>query len=340
MHITKLNQNQSLRAGIVFLNMLGIQVVPQPIYVEDKVAYPLLFGNKQSGYMTLNEQIGKVSMEIDNDEIYLTSHYDIPTVSGMKDEESGFRGIVFVDWSSIIGFTIQRKSDEAIFSGTMRLNSSADKEFGKKCSMHADMEISNSNLGNYTLKLYNDGYNFLYYNKNDKDQEELGVRYIQERIYHDISTDFDENDEWQTRNIAGATMLNYGKQIRKYNALQKIINGHIEDIRFDEDVIDTLDKENQLSTLIQLGNEARSMAPKMARRIQDIRKDLKIGHISLLDALLETTFRNKELISATFGYTPHNVAWQNGTNSLKDAYFGDYSTTFSSLQSGESELIK
>ncbi len=340
MYITKLNQNQGLRAGIVFLNMLGIQVVPQPIYTENKVAYPLLFNNKQSGYITLKEQIGEVSMEIDNDEIYLTSHYEIPTVSGMKDEESGFRGIVFVDWSSIIGFTMQRKSDGSIMSGTMQLNSSADKEFGKKCSMHADMEVRNSNLGNYILKLYNNGYNFLYHNKNESEEQQLGVRYIQERIYHDVCTDFDEEGEWQTRNIAGATMIHYGKQIRKYNAIQKIINGHIEDIKFDEDMIDTLVKEDQLACLIQLGNEARSMAPKLAQTIQDIRKDLKIGNISLLDSLLETTFRNKELINATFGYMPHNIAWQNGTNSLKDAYFGDYSTIFSALQSGESELIK
>lgn len=340
MHITKLNQNQSLRAGIVFLNMFGIHVVPQPIYTENQVSYPLLFNNKQSGYITLKEQIGEVSMEIDNDEIYLTSHYEIPTVSGMKDEESGFRGIVFVDWSSIIGFTMQRKTDGAIMSGTMHLNSSADKEFGKKCSMHADLEVKNSNLGDYILKLYNNGYNFLYHNKKENEEQELGVRYIQERIYHDVCTDFDGNGEWQTRNIAGATLIHYGKQIRKYNALQKIINDQIEDIKFDEDYIDTLDKENQLDCLIQLGNEARSIAPNLAQTIQDIRKDLKIGHIYLLDSLLETTFRNKELINATFGYMPHNIVWQNGTNSLKDAYFGDYSTTFSALQSSENDLVK
>lgn len=338
MYITKLNQNQSLRAGVVFLNMFGIQVIPQPIYTENKESYPLLFNNKQSGYMTLKEQIGQVSMEIDNDEIYLTSHYDIPTVSGMEDQESVFKGIVFVDWASNIGFTMQRKADEAIISGTMCLNSSADKEFGKECSMHADIEVSNSNLGKYKLKLFNDGYNFLYYNKNEREEQELAVRYMQDSIYHNISTDFDKKGDWQTRNIAGAIKIYSGKQIRKYNAIHKKINGNIENTKFDEEIIDILDRENYFDSLIQLGNEARSMAPKMAQTIQDIRKDLKIGNISFLDSLIETTFENKELINATFGYMPHSIVWQNGTNSLKEAYFGDYSTTFSSLPSGEASL--
>lgn len=339
MYITKLNQNQGLRAGIVFLNMLGIQVVPQPIFAENKVAYPLLFNNKQSGYITLKEQIGEVSMEIDSDEIYLTSHYEIPTVSGMKDEESGFRGIVFVDWSSIIGFTMQRKSDGAIISGTMHLNSSADKEFGKKCSIHTDMDVSNSNLGTYNLKFNYDGCNFLYYNENEIEEQELAVRYIRDSIYHNVSTDFDANGKWQTRNIAGATKVYSGKQIRKYNTTQKRIDGHIEDVDYDEDMVDVVDKED-VASLIQLGNEARSMMKDMPKTLLAIRKDLKVGQISLLDSFISTTFGNEQLVNATFGYTPHEVAWQNGADNLTEAYFGDYSTSFSALQSGESEFIK
>ena len=339
MHIVKLNQNQGLRAGIVFLNMFGIQVVPQPIFAENKVAYPLLFNNKQSGYMTLNEQIGKVSMEIDTDEIYLTSHYDIPTVMGMKDEESGFKGIVYADWKSIIAFVLQRKSDETIFSGNMHINSSADKEFGAKCSIHTDLDVSNSNLGTYNLKFNYNGCNFLYYNKNENEEQELAVRFIRDSIYHNISTDFNDDGKWQTRNIAGATRVYSGKQIRKYNTNQKRINGHIEDVNYDEDTVDIVDKED-LTSLIQLGNEARSMMKEMPKTLQAIREDLKVGQISLLDSFISTTFGNKQLVNATFGYTPCEVAWQNGTNSLKEAYFGDYSTNFSSLQSGENELLK
>ena len=234
---------------------------------------------------------------------------------------------------------MQRKSDGAIISGTMHLNSSADKEFGKKCSIHTDMDVSNSNLGTYNLKFNYDGCNFLYYNENENEEQELAVRYIRDSIYHNVSTDFDENGKWQTRNIAGATKVYSGKQIRKYNTTQKRIDGHIEDVDYDEDMVDVVDKED-VASLIQLGNEARSMMKDMPKTLLAIRKDLKVGQISLLDSFISTTFGNEQLVNATFGYTPHEVAWQNGASSLREAYFGDYSTTFSALHSGENELIK
>ena len=67
---------------------------------------------------------------------------------------------------------------------------------------------------------------------------------------------------------------------------------------------------------------------------------LKLGNISLLDSLIKVGFREDNVIEAIFGFLPKKINWQNGADNLTEAYFGDYSTSFSALQSGESEFIK
>lgn len=326
MNRIKLNQNQGLRAGVIFLNMLGIEVDIKPVLVENNVTmYPLKLKNNQAGYMFYDEQNGQVTMEVDNDEILLSSNYMLPLVSGMKDAESGYVGIVLAQWSSNINFMIQRKSDKAVFSGNMYLDSFADKEFGAGCNIHTSIDVRNSNLGMYNLKFYNDGYNFLYHNKNEKEEQELGVSYIGDRIYHNIHWDFDENGEWQTRNIGGATSVYYGEKFRKYNATQKMVDGKIKDLEWEESMVDVANRDDE-ATLIQFGNVARSMMPNMLKTLKAVREDTRVGDISLLDSFIDVAFKNDELVKATFGYSPRKVVWQNGATSLKDAYFGDYST--------------
>jgi len=338
MHITKLNQNQGLRAGIVFLNMLGIQVVPQPIYTENKVSYPLLFNNKQSGYMTLKEQIGEVSMEIDNDEIYLIAHYEIPTVSGMKDEESGIKGYAFVDWNTNIGYKIKTK-ENLIINGTSLISSSADVEYGKHCSVYSTINVYNSVVGDFSLKIKHDGYDFCYSNRKIDELKEIVVKSISDNIYHEVLSQFDEDDNWNNRVVHGVTRTGRDKKVRiydrTYNKKDKSLSVEKPDIEKE-----AINSQDYFEQLIQLGNEMRNNFPEMSAKIKQIRKMLKLGNISLLDSLIKVGFREDNVIEAIFGFLPKKINWQNGADNLTEAYFGDYSTSFSALQSGESEFIK
>ncbi len=320
-----LNDNQSLRAGICFVNMLGISVKDEELINNgDTLAYPLYNEDKTIGYISIQNQ--KVRIRAKNEEFELLGYYDIPNANGMEDAESGISGIVYADWNNSIECAIRTKDGMEI-RGDIILSCSADKEFGSKCSIHSDINVTNSLLGNFNLKFNNKGYNFRYSNKNDKFEENIDISFLQDLIAHTIRSDFDENGKWHSRKIAGASTAYYNgtKRVRWYRNTQKVINGNIEDIYVLEDNQDLMGSYGDIIQSIQLGNAAQFVAPKMFERIQQIRDILKINNIYLFDYLVNAMFNNEELTKATFGYIPENICYQNGETKLKNAYFGDFS---------------
>ena len=319
-----LNNNQALRAGICFANMFGIYVKDEEIFNNgDTLAYNLYNQDKTIGHISIQNE--KVKIRAKNKDFELLAYYDIPYARGMEDAESGISGIVCADWNNEIKCWIEIKNRIKI-RGDIIMSCSADKEFGTKCSIHTYLNVTNSPLGNFNLKFNNKGYNFRYSNKNDKFEENIDISFLQDYIGHIICSDFDENGEWHSREIAGAntTYYNGTQRVRWYRKTQKMINEHLEDIHILDDNQDLMGSYGDIIQSIQLGNAAQLSAPNMFKRIQQIRECLKINDTYLFDYLVDAMFNNKELTKASFGYVPNNIHYQNGETSLKDAYFGDF----------------
>lgn len=318
-----LNNNQAIRAGICFVNMFGIHVKDEEIMNNgDTLAYPLYNKDKTIGYISIQNK--KVKIRAKNDEFELLGYYDIPYASGMEDLESGFAGIVFADWKSNIECAIRTKNGMDM-RGDIILSCSGDLEFGTKCTIHSDLNIANSRLGDFNFRINNRGYNFYYCNQTKQDEEKIEIQFLMDRICHMICSDFDENAKWNTRTLDGVISAHH-EELRCYNRVQKRDSrGYINDFQWAEDTQPLIGKDGDIERLIQLGNEAQRVAPKMLKRIQQIRECLKFNNTYFFDYLVNAMFNEEELTKATFGYIPQNVTYQNGETNLKDAYFGDFS---------------
>ena len=332
-----LNNNQALRAGICFANMLGIHVKDEEIFYNgNRIVYPLYNQDKIIGTIRIikgyNEET-RVELEAKNKEFKLVALYNIPKAHTMEDYESGISGIVCADWQSTIYYKIITKNNLQI-RDNLTLSCSADLEFGTKCTIHSNMNVRNSKLGRFfNLEFNNSGYDFAYSNENKQFKENIEISFLQDYIEHTICSDFDEKGKWNTREIAGACTACYNgtKRVRWYRKTQKMINEHLENIHILDDNQDLMGSYGDIIQSIQLGNAAQLSAPNMFKRIQQIRECLKINDTYLFDYLVDAMFNNKELTKATFGYVPNNIHYQNGETSLKDAYFGDFSQNKSLL---------
>ena len=320
-----LNNNQAIRAGICFINMLGLYVKDEEIMNNgDTLAYPLYNGDTTIGYMSIQNQ--KVRIRAKTEDFEMLAYYDIPYAKGMEDAESGIAGIVFADWKSNIECAI-RTQDGMELRGDIILSCANDLEFGSKCTMHSDLDVTNSHLGNFNFKFNHRGYNFNYLNKTDKINENIEISFLQDRISHTICSDFNEDGEWGSRKTSGVTVGYYDhiKKIRRYRKNQKIRNGRILDLHIFEDNQDFASEYGDIKQLIQLGSEAQIVAPDMFKRIQQIRECLKVNDTYFFDYLVNAMFKEEELTKSTFGYIPQNISYQNGESNLKNAYFGDFS---------------
>jgi len=318
-----INNNQIIRAGIIFANMLGINVKDEELINNgDILAYPLYSGDRIIGRLSIKNN--KVYILAKNEDFEVRANYDVPSAQGMADPESGIAGIVCAMWNNDIDCSIKTKNGLSI-TGEINFSCSADKEFGVNCSTHSNLDVTNSRLGNFNFRFNNNGETFYYCNQTDQTKETIEIEFFQDRICHIICSDFDENGEWNTRSLDG-TIIQQHKEIRSYNRIQKTDkNGYIYDSEYTQDITPLVcDYDNDIKTLIQLGNETQRVAPKMYERIKQIRQCLKINDTYLFDYLVNAMFKECELTKSTFGYIPQNINFQNGETNLRYAYFANF----------------
>ncbi len=303
-----LSKKQALTAGVVLLNSLNLKVKAKK---EDDNTFPIMCGENQVGEISINQN--HVSILAKNEDFEISANYKVPYANGLEDYESGLSGVVLATWNSNIDVFFHTKNDVYV-AGEISIMCSADRQLGKGSRANAELSCETPNLGKFNLRMYRQGYNFLYTNEKPYKDETITMQLCSEYICHrikDLSTS-EIIDKYYS------VSRNRDNSVHKFYRIQK---SSVEEDCYSENRPSTSDKDS-LEYVCELGACAKEVAPKMFERISQIRNELVINNSKLLDVLANTCMRNEKLIKSLLGFTPEQIKYQNGATNLTDGYFG------------------
>ena len=307
-----LTKKKALTAGVVLLNTLNLQVKAE---TENENSFPIFCGENKVGEISINQN--NVSIIAKNEDFEISANYEIPHVSGLEDYESGLVGVVLATWNSNIDVFFHTK-DDVYVAGEISIMCSADKQLGKGSRANAELSCETPNLGKFNLRMYRQGYNFLYSNEKPFKQESITMQLCSEYICHRIKdfTSPEIIDKYYS------VARNRDNSVHKFYRVQK---SSVEEDCYSENKPSTSEKDS-LEYVCELGTRAKEIAPQMFEKISQIRNELVINNSKLLDVLANTCMRDKGLIESLLGFTPEQIKYQNGATNLTDGYFGIYNS--------------
>lgn len=309
-----LNHEQNMCAARIFLNIFGFVLEDGRDLTIGKLK---IFDNSQNCVGELHFENEKVFMVAKNVHCAFSASYDTPKIFSLIDQECE-RGY-HASWTTKISFQTQTSSNHTL-NGEFLMDCSMDSEYGIQCKCRPSIHGQMKEKGNITLNMLTPYKIFDFEIETEEQREVIEMR--AEQMKHNLiygKYDMEKSGypyHWHsiinTLKTANADCFHVFLEEKEYSEI----------LSFHNEII-PIEKNNLVSRRIQEGTLMQNLDPLMFQRIQEIRKLLFIGDVSLLDNLIGVCcddFKEEEIF-ALLGIKRVPFAYQNGLNNLKNSYF-------------------
>ncbi len=318
---------QNTCAASVFLNLFGLILEERDTIDEFTELH--IYDSSMTEIGNLRFNGGKVLMNATYPLGKLQASFPLAEATLFADHEGAkpgeFKAIPALhgSWRSDIQYQYT-KPDGITFNGSAILESSIDTEFGLNCLCHFLLKCDHPELGKVTLKILRDG-SFLrldmlkgeaYENINFSPFGRHG------QILHDIFSG-KSGTVMPYRYNAGVFDMSESKNLEDKFQVFLLEKEYERVLNHRNEFIDKIANARPSQLIIQQGYLMQQLDPRTYARLDDLRKLLTMGNISLLDNLISVCFDSytDEEIKALLNCERHKP-YQNGLDNLIAAYFG------------------
>ena len=308
----------------VFLNIFGLLLEDKKEITENDKLKIYDSENNHVGYYYLDNNKAFINVEYKDNT--LKASYPVPKTQGIIDWESS--GAKFASWTCPVDF-IFINSDKTTFKGEIKLACFVDSELGIKCTCHSDFNYKINETRNIHFRLFN-GSSFF--------EAELCDTDFREHI--DLLTCFNEfigysmvhlRNKSNFVKLAGiyeyATEPGYKRlitrDVEKDGYKIKNVFSH-SDTKIKKRENEDNDDENFYITFSNNIDLMRGADPELFDMIKLFLKLIKAGDAPLIENLVKVSYDSysDEIVKKVFDIDRNKSIYQDGSNKLKEAYFG------------------
>lgn len=321
----ELDYNVSIRAAIIFLNTFGLTLEEK--YILNDGDNINIYDNEKNvvGSVILNGSV--IKMKAKSNYGILNASYETGSMIGFIDLESKCeKPPKYVEWSNNISYKIYNDKN-LLMKGNFSIRISADEEFGVKCSVHPSFIYFPNDGGMLEAKFQTDGKVFyLEYKKDDLSEKIELTPYCDTYFLHQITKGKFEHSWPYIRFYSLRNGAVSGLNDAFETLFVESINGKVTNKEFktEKKIAEEYDVSKSQELLNQKAFLTQGIGSEAFNRIQNIIKFFIVNDNSLIDNFLSVSLNSysDSQIKGFLGIERKRFMFQNGTDNLEEAYFG------------------
>lgn len=315
---------QNTCAARIFLNTLGLTL--ENISDVNEFSKIKIFDKTMNEVGELHFDNGKVIISANYNNSILEANYDIAKMTGFVDVECG--NALFGQWSSKIAFQVKKGYIQTI-EGEFLIDSTVDSEFAINCLCHPLINSTILGRDKVTLKILRDGRTFGLEISSGDYKETIDIMpwdWLNGFIKHVITNGKYDEKTYKHEYKRYAGVFNGAERGENKDKLHIFLSEkeHSIQLAFNNEFVPKVGDDNSEDVLLQKGHLMQQLDPAMYKRIEELRKVLFIGDVSLLDNLISVCYDSytDEELSSLLGVKRQPMNYQDGADSLINSYFG------------------
>lgn len=321
-----LTLKQNTCAARIFLNTFGLTLGN----VDDvnELSKIKIFDKTMNEVGELHFDNGKVIMSANYNNSTLEANFDLAKMTGFVDPECKSAPFaLFSEWYSKIAFQLKKGHTQTI-DGEFIISSTVDSEYGINCICRPLINCTILGGDKVTLRILRDGRTLGLVISSGEYNETIDVMPWDELngfIKHIITNGKYDQKTYTHEYKRYAGVFNGAERGENKDKLHVFLSEeeHNTQLAYYNEFVPKVGKDNSKETLLQKGNLMQQLDPSMYKKIEELRKILSIGDVSLLDNIVSVCYDSytDEDIKALLGINRQRMNYQNGANSLINSYY-------------------